>query len=101
MNKRIAIGVVVSVVLLGVLCYVIFASDWSWFNDTPSPVPYDPEPGHVDPGSLNYVLFEQYGPLLIVLAILMFGAMVGGIVVAREEIERDKKKNDDSKEGKE
>ncbi len=102
MNKRVAVGVIAASILLAVLCFVIFASDWSAFSPTPGPVPFDPSPGGVDPGTLNYVLFEQYGLLLLVLGILMFGAMVGGIVVAREEIEKyDEKEKKKEGEGKE
>ena len=50
---------------------------------------YTNDDGTLKENSLNYGVFEAYGPLLIVLALLMFGAMVGGICVAREEVEND------------
>ncbi|MCL2031798.1 MAG: hypothetical protein FWG96_00765 [Methanomassiliicoccaceae archaeon] len=43
----------------------------------------------MDPNSLNFALFEKYGPLMLILALLMFGAMIGGVCVAREEVESD------------
>jgi len=43
------------------------------------------EDGNMDTNSLNYALFEKYGPLLLILALLMFGAMIGGVCIAREE----------------
>ena len=76
----------------------VYATDWNGLghiNDEMSSIPYgshdssttdpiyDPS-GNLDHNSLNYKVFEEYGPLLLVLAMLMFGAMVGGICVARE-----------------
>ena len=102
MNKHVAIGAVSAVVLCAVLLFGVFGSDWFQGQSedvvydengkpVPQPIEFDPDTssGHIDTGSLNYVVFEQYGPLLIVLAILMFGAIVGGVCIAREETEKD------------
>ncbi len=103
MSKRAGAGIGIAVVLLVALGACIFATSWDGM-DTPHSIPYNGEPGHdsdsiyVDPddhdqgikeNSLNYQVFEHYGPLLIVLALLMFGAMVGGICISREENETD------------
>ena len=101
MNKKLIVGSVAAVALIAVLAVGIYATAWDMPYDAPQAIDYDPEPGdsgHVASNTLNYVIFEQYGPLLIVLGILMFGAIVGGICVAREEIER---YSDDNKEAKE
>lgn len=102
MNKHIAIGAVSAVVLCAVLLFGAFGSDWfqgqsdnvaydDEGNPVPQPVPFDPDTssGAVSTDSLNYVVFEKYGPLLVVLAVLMFGAIVGGVCIAREETEKD------------
>lgn len=99
MSKRAAAGVGVAVVLLVALGACIYATSWDGM-DSPSSIPFNGEAGQnadsiYDPAgdlkenSLNYQVFEKYGPLLIVLSLLMFGAMVGGICVAREEVEND------------
>ena len=91
MNKKLIVGSVAAVALIAVLAVGIYATVWDMPNDTPQPIPFDPTPdpsGHISHNSLNYQIFEHYGPLLLVLALLMFGAMVGGICVAREEIEK-------------
>ena len=94
MNKKVAIGVGVSVLLLAVLGASILTTDWDDFvtNESPESIPFDgvvDDSGNLDPNSLNYALFEEYGPLLLVLALLMFGAIVGGVCVAREEVDND------------
>ena len=89
--KHLALGAAVAVALVAVLAVGIYATTWDMPNDAPQDITYDPDTssGDLDHNSLNYVIFEHYGPLLIVLAVLMFGAMVGGICIAREEVERD------------
>jgi len=94
MNKKVAMGTCVSVLLLAVLAASVVATDWDDYtsNESPESIPFDgvvDESGTLDPNSLNYALFETYGPLLLVLALLMFGAMIGGVCIAREEVDRD------------
>jgi hypothetical protein len=94
MNKKMALGIGVSAVLLAVLVSAVVMTEWDDYttNDSPEEIPFDgvvDEYGTLDPGSLNYALFEQYGPLLLVLALLMFGAIIGGVCIAREEVEHD------------
>jgi len=95
MNKKVATGVAVSVVLLTVLAISVMATDWENYvtNESPEGIDFvgsiDEATGEMDHNSLNYALFEKYGPLLLILALLMFGAMIGGVCVAREEVESD------------
>jgi len=100
MNKRLALGAVVAVALVAVLAVGIYATTWDMPNDEPQSITYDPadDVEELDHNTLNYQIFEHYGPLLIVLALLMFGAMVGGICIAREEIETDEEENKEVKE---
>lgn len=103
MSKRAGASVGVAVVLLVAFGACIFATSWDGM-DTQHSIPFNGEDGnnadsaYIDPNdqdrglkenSLNYQVFEHYGPLLIVLALLMFGAMVGGICISREENETD------------
>jgi len=92
MNKKIMIGVCVSAMLLALLAISVMATDWDEFVTNESPEGIDfiggaDADGNMDTNSLNYALFETYGPLLLVLALLMFGAMIGGVCIAREEEE--------------
>ncbi len=100
MSKKVVVGAAVSVVLLAILVVGIATIDWDNFTsyDEPQPVPtIDPtgdqgimdDHGDVKENSLAYVIFEKYGLVLIPLALLMFGAMIGGVCISREEVEAD------------
>ncbi|MBR4181396.1 MAG: hypothetical protein IKR87_03630 [Candidatus Methanomethylophilaceae archaeon] len=100
MNKRVAIGAGVAVVLLLVLAAGVYSVDWSKQNssDAPHEIPTfptddddsiwaDDDKTQLKHNSLAYSIFEKYGMILVPLAILMFGAMVGGVCISREEVE--------------
>ena len=100
MSKKAAAGLGVAVVLLITLSACVYATDWNGLgytdemhhidygtHDSSTADPIIDPSGVLNPASLNYKIFEEYGPLLLVLGMLMFGAMVGGICVAREEDE--------------
>jgi len=106
MNKKIMVGIAVAAALLAVLSLAVMETDWSNYTtyETPQKIDFSGEPQLNDDGTpvvdengktvlshdtLNYVLFETYGPLLLILALLMFGAMIGGVCLAREESEHD------------
>jgi NADH:ubiquinone oxidoreductase subunit 6 (subunit J) len=94
MNKKVAIGVCIAAMLLAVLAISVVATDWDDHvtNEVPESIDYSATPddqGNLDHNSLNYSLFEAHGPLLLILALLMFGAMIGGVCIAREEGEHD------------
>lgn len=99
MSKRSSKGLVVAGLLLVVLIAGIFASNIETNYDEPQGDPtlagtihdpdlsiYNPD-GTLKPNSLPYAVFEEYGFVLIPLALLMFGAMVGGVVISKEEVE--------------
>jgi len=91
MNKKIVVGVGVAAALLAVFALGVMATDWGNYmtNDSPESIDFSgiDETGNLNPDSLNYAMFEKYGPLLLILAVLMFGAMIGGVCLAREESE--------------
>lgn len=99
-TKKVVVGATVSVILLAVLVIGIATVDWDDYtsNDSPESIPdidtdgpdsiYD-ENGDLREDSLAYTIFENYGLVLIPLALLMFGAMIGGVVISREEVESD------------
>lgn len=98
MNKRAYKGILVAGLLLVVLVGAIVVSNFNANFDEPQPIPtfttaHDPElniyddDGNLKENSLPFAIFEQFGFVLIPLAVLMFGAMVGGVVISREEVE--------------
>ena len=97
-DKKKAVGATVAVVLLAVLAIGIFSVNWADYTSTNEPqeqptFPTDDEDsiwdenGDLKENSLAYTIFEKYGLILIPLALLMFGAMIGGVVISREEVE--------------
>ena len=98
MSKRTSVGLLVVGILLAVRVAGIVTTDFQPEYDTPQGLPtfttshndaqdiYD-DSGKLKENSLPYAIFEQYGFVLIPLAILMFGAMVGGVVISKEEVE--------------
>jgi NADH:ubiquinone oxidoreductase subunit 6 (subunit J) len=94
MTKRKLIGAVVAVFALTVLASAVFATGWGdlTVNDSPERLPtFDPyeDENEISTDSLTYVVFETYGPMVALLSLVMFGAMVGAICVAKEEVDDD------------
>jgi len=89
MNKRTAaIGVIIASAVLLMMASAVLTYDWE--ADEMHNIPFTPDSdGDLIPGSLNFELFETYGPVILVLAMLMFGAIIGGAYVAKEEEEDD------------
>ena len=97
MSKRAYKGLIVAGLFLVVLVGAIGVANFETAYDSPQPLPtfttahdedlniYDGE--ELKENSLPYAVFEKYGFVLIPLAILMFGAMVGGVVISKEEVE--------------
>lgn len=104
MSKKTVLGATAAVALLAVLVIGIAVTDIQTDYDQPTGVLtgmgagmgegmdgadsiIDATTGDLKEESLEYSIFEKYGVVLIPLAILMFGAMVGGVCIAREEVE--------------
>ncbi len=93
MNKKIVIGIGIAALLACLSAGAVFATDWNdhMNYDEPQKIPFDGvvEDGELDQGSLNYLALEEFGPLLLILGLLMFSAMIGGVCIAREDMEAD------------
>ncbi|MEA4977375.1 MAG: hypothetical protein VB016_02315 [Methanomassiliicoccaceae archaeon] len=94
MSKRTIYGIVTAVIVMVALTFAVFATGWGdivtydWPQSMPTFNPIDGS-GNLLAGSLTYVVFETYGPIVALLALIMFGAMVGAICVAKEEVDDD------------
>ena len=95
MNSKVAAGIAVLVVLM--MGAIAVGTDWEAIGfDTSDPgekVPFVPnEDNNVTDyreNSLNGVLFEKYGAIMLVVGALMFGAMIAGVCISREEEDKD------------
>ena len=85
MNKKAtAAGGILATALIVILGLMIISGGWPGGEITP--IPYGP-----GPGGLSFAIFETYGPMIVVLSMLLFGAIVGGAAISRGE----KKKEDE------
>jgi NADH:ubiquinone oxidoreductase subunit 6 (subunit J) len=90
MNKAEKImGIVLGVAILAIFAGAVLTGDWSEELSNSDPAfegaPFDTN----DAGSINNTLFEVYGPVLLVLALMMFGAIIGGVYIAKEDDDDD------------
>jgi len=92
MNKKaLLVGAAVGAALMVMLIAVVLSDDIGEVGDNEmSSIPFTPDDdGKLIAGSLPEVLFEGHGPVLLVLAVLMFGAIIGGAYIAKEDDEDD------------
>ena len=92
MNKR---NIVCGIVAIAVVCGIAASAityDWD-MKDGPTPIPFGlNDDGTLADNSINYMMFEVWGPILLVLGTLMFGAIIAGVCISREE---EKKKEEE------
>ena len=84
-NKRNAvIGILALVVVCGIAAAAI---TYDWGTDGgPTAVPFGlDENGELQDNSINYQMFEVWGPVLLILGTLMFGAIIAGVCISKEE----------------
>jgi len=83
-NKKQIIGAIVAGAMAVILIAGFIAADWNT-RDEPEAVPFAPEDGNLPHNSINYVLFEEWGPIMLVLGAVMFGAIIAGVALSKEE----------------
>ena len=92
MNRK--IGAVLGIAVVLMFGAMIVGTDWKeidagYGGDVPDEgIPFSPADEN-DNNCINSLLFEQYGAILLVLGILMFGAMIAGVCLSREEEDTD------------
>lgn len=90
MKAKVAAGLIVAGVLFAALAGAALSNDWELMGDYAQAQDFGPgEDGELSEGSLNWTLYETYGPLLLVLAVLMFGAIIAGVAISKEEEDSD------------
>ena len=85
MNKRNAmIGIVAFIAFCGIAAGAI---TYDWGTDGgPTAVPFGLDGnGDLQVNSINYQMFEVWGPVLLILGTLMFGAIIAGVCISKEE----------------
>lgn len=88
MNKQALIpSIVITAAVVLIFAVAAVSDEWQYDYDT-DPESIDFTDGS-DASSINHVLFEDYGPMLLILGLLMFGAVIGGVYIAKEDDEDD------------
>lgn len=85
MNKRTFLCAVIALgVVIGLSASVI-TYEWG-MGGGPVPIPFGLNgDGSLPVNSINFQMFEVWGPMLLVLGTLMFGAIIAGVCISREE----------------
>ena len=83
-KKGLAAGLVTLVVVCGLAASIV-TYDWG-MDQGIEKVPFGlNDDGRLEYNSINYQMFEVWGPILLVLGTLMFGAIIAGVCISREE----------------
>ena len=90
-KKALVSGVLALVVVCGLAASVI-TYDWGMDHGIEK-VPFGlDDDGRLADNSINYQMFEVWGPIMLVLGTLMFGAIIAGVCISKEE---EKKKEEE------
>lgn len=92
MNRKVTVGIALGAALLVILGGMILDNSDRWAEDTDGgmgQIPFRPSAGVPIEDTLNYAVFETYGPMMIVVTLMLFGAIIGAASISKEE-------NDDS-----
>ena len=83
-KKAFLCGLVALVMVCGLAGSVI---SYDWGMDTGiEKVPFGlDDDGKLADNSINYQMFEVWGPALLVIGTLMFGAIIAGVCISKEE----------------
>ena len=85
MNKKAIVSGIIAIVVIAGLAASAITYDWGT-DGGPKPVPFGlDENGELAVNSINYQMFEVWGPVLLILGTLMFGAIIAGVCISREE----------------
>lgn len=87
MKRKTIVGVVLAAAMVVMLGAMIIDMDTDKMNDDGmESIDYN---GSNTEGAfsdtLNYALFEEYGPVLIIVTLMLFGAIIGAATIAKEE----------------
>ena len=79
MSKKKILGALVALCMAIILVAGFVATDYGDARE-PVPVPFDG-----GEGSINMVLFGEWGPVMLILGAVMFGAIIAGVCLSKEE----------------
>lgn len=84
-KKKAFVSALVALVVVCGLAGSVISYDWGMDSGIEK-VPFGLDgDGQLADNSINYRMFEIWGPVLLVLGTLMFGAIIAGVCISREE----------------
>lgn len=89
--RRKIFGAIVALAMVAVLIWSATSmGDFGW-NEyvAPTIIPVGMEGGILSPISLNYQVYEVMGPIMMCLGIVMFGAIIAGVAISKEDDEEE------------
>lgn len=87
MKRNVLVGIALGAALLVVFGGMIIDTQWTEEDAQPESIPFNDSDNFED--SLNFALFEEYGPLLMVVTLMLFGAIIGAACISKEEEDDD------------
>ena len=87
MSKKAIMGGIFALAMMAIIVIGVTTVDWGFEkNDEPAAVPFAPDAsGDLPEDSINYVLFEEWGPVMLILGAVMFGAIIAGVTLSKED----------------
>lgn len=89
MKRKALVGMALGLALVVVMGGMIIDTQWPNTDDGMHSIEFSPSDDVPFEETLNFALFETYGPLLIVVTLMLFGAIIGAACISREEDDDD------------
>jgi NADH:ubiquinone oxidoreductase subunit 6 (subunit J) len=86
MKGKTAAALVMGIAMIGMLGGMVLSTDWH-DDEGMNSIPFAPSDDVDFTDTLNFALFETYGPVMLVVSLLLFGAIIGSAAISQEEEE--------------
>lgn len=88
MKRKVLVGIALGAALLVIMGGMILDTNWTDEEEMQS-IPFAPSDDVNFEDTLNFAIFETYGPLILVVTLMLFGAIIGAACISKEEEDND------------
>jgi len=88
MNKKTLAGLALGAAMIILLGGMITGSTWQ-DDGGMKDIPFGPSDDVPFEDTLNFAIFEEYGAILMIVTLMLFGAIIGAACIAKEEEDND------------
>ena len=89
MKGKTVVALALGAAMVMMLGFMVLSTDWQDDSgdalDEMHRIPFMPSEDVDFKDTLNYAMFETYGPVIMVVTLLLFGAIIGGAAISRED----------------